>query len=115
MLGTILSIRCDHSCGNRESVGVNTLPLLHRLNFTDLRNMCLEIPLNPHLQRDHAARTSHARTMKTNLHHSLWRDIHEFEIAAVGLDGWADQFDYARNTVEGGWRAATVLTCGRSA
>ncbi len=86
--------------------------LLHRLHLRHLRYVSLQVPLNPHLQRNHAARATNARAMKTNLHHALRRDIHQFKIPAIRLHGWSNQFDDARDAIKRRWRIAPSLVRG---
>lgn len=83
--------------------------LLHRLHLRHLRNVRLQIPLNPHLQRNHAARATHARAVKPNLHHALRRDINQFKIPTIRLHGWSNEFDDTRNAIKRSWRITPTL------
>lgn len=55
------------------------------------RDALLQVALDPGLQRHDAGGTTNARPMKSHLNHSGIRDIHQFNVATVRLNGRPDQ------------------------
>lgn len=91
-------------CSRPSSVqpGASWVALVQSLDLGHLGDVGLEVPLDAHLQCDHAARAAHARAVEADLHHACVGHVHEFDIAAVGLHGGTDEFDHPRDAVEDG-------------
>lgn len=55
--------------------------------------MLAEVALDPDLQGDRRGRAAYARAVETDTDKVVRGDFDQFDIAAVGLDGWADEVD----------------------
>lgn len=74
-----------------------------------LADVCLEVSLDPALEGDGTGGAADAGTVETDLDDAFGGDVDEFEVSAVGLDGWADEADdpldflaeFARGSLDG--------------
>ncbi len=64
-----------------------------------LRDMFLEVPLDPELERDAAGRATHASPVEPDFHDTIVADVDEFDIAAVRLDSGPDQVEDPNDTI----------------
>lgn len=62
--------------------------------------MLTQIALHTHLQRHLAGWTPDAGPVETDVDDAIRRDLDEFQVPPVGLDGRTDQFDHAMDTLE---------------
>lgn len=97
-------------CGIR---GVKNSLLWDRFDPLDLWNVRLEVPLDPHLERDVGGRATDAGTVESDLHCAICRDADELDIAAIGLDRRPDEVEDLSDTlVDRRGRAGLRLRCG---
>src|SRR2546430_7503019 len=61
----------------------------------DFGDFFAKVALDPHLQGHGAAGTAVTGAVETDLHDAVGGDVHKLDVAAVGLDGRADQVDHA--------------------
>lgn len=69
----------------------------HSLDFRDVQS---QIPFDSHLERHFAGGATHASAVETDANGAGDGQFDQFEIAAVGLDGRADQVDHAPDAFE---------------
>lgn len=66
-----------------------------RFDALDLRDMLSDISFDAHLEGHLRRRTPYAGTEEADLDNSCFGDADELEVAAVGLNGGADQLDHS--------------------
>lgn len=62
----------------------------YRLDASDPRDSGLEVSFDPGLQCHCARGAAHTGAMQTNLDFAFVGHVNQFEISAIGLDGWPD-------------------------
>ncbi len=73
--------------------------LLNRNHPSHFRHFFAEVAFNPHLQGHCRRRTAMTRPVEADVDHAIGFDVDEFDVAAVGLDGRADEVDDVLHTL----------------
>lgn len=89
-------------CGGRggRHLACRTIALVHRLHSRHLRNMILEVSLDPHLECHLARRAPDAGAVEPNGDDALLAHAYQLDIAPVALHSGSDQLKYPRNALE---------------